>query len=509
MDLELRNIYKSFSGVKALKGVQFAANHGEVCALLGENGAGKSTLIKILSGSLRADEGEIYLDGQKLDIRSPRDAFKNGISTVYQELSLAPNLDVAHNVFLYRDDMKVGQMINSKEINKKTQELLDRYEISEVKPTDLVRDLGLPFRQMVEIVKALAKDPKVVIMDEATSALPEDRVEWLLRIARKMADEGRIVIFISHRLAEIFSGCDRVIVFRNGEYVGAKNVNETDKDELVAMMLGRRQEGYYPPRDDHSVDKIELEVKDLHYGRYLHGLNLQVRKGEILGVGGLAGQGQSELFSMLAGVLKPQKGSIEVDGKPIVMKKPADAFKHGIALIPEDRSTQGLILSLAIRENITFPVLNRIRKGPLLDSKREEEIIQQSMNHLRIKAVDADMIVGELSGGNQQKVVFSKLFAIEPKIFLLYDCTRGVDVGTKADIFVLLRDLTAQGYTVVYYSSDVEELVNVCDSVAVVCDGRVSAMLRGKNITRENVILASTGAEIHDYENGEEGDINE
>lgn len=504
MDLELKNITKSFSGVKALRGVEFCANHGEVCALLGENGAGKSTLIKILSGSLRADSGTITLDGEQLDIRSPRDAFRYGISPVYQELSLAPNLDVAHNVFLYRDDMRVGQMINRREINRKTQELLDRYGISEVKPTDLVRDLGLPFRQMVEIVKALARDPKVVILDEATSALPEDRVEWLLKIARQMADEGRIVIFISHRLAEIHGGCDRVIVFRNGEYVGSRNIKETNNDELVSMMLGRKQEGYFPPKENTRTEEVMLEIKDIHYGKYLHGINLKAHKGEILGVGGLAGQGQSELFSALAGVIRPQQGEIIAEGKKITMHKPADAFKHGIALIPEDRSTQGLILTLSIRENITFPVLNRICKGPFLDGRREDQIINSSMNHLRIKAIDAEMNVGELSGGNQQKVLFSKLFATDPKIFLMYDCTRGVDVGTKADIFVLLRDLVRQGYTVIYYSSDVEELVNVCDSVAVVCDGKVSALLEGKNITKENIILASVGAAIHDFENDKE-----
>ncbi len=500
MDLELRNISKSFSGVKALKGVQFSANHGEVCALLGENGAGKSTLIKILSGFQRPDEGEIILDGQKLDIRSPRDAFRYGISTVYQELSLAPNLDVAHNVFLYRDDMRVGQMINRREIEKKTQELLDRYGVNEVRPTDLIRDLGLPFRQMIEIVKALAKDPKVVILDEATSALPEDRVEWLLKIARQMAEEGRIVIFISHRLAEIYSGCDRVVVFRNGEYVGERRVSETNNDELVSMMLGRRQEGYYPPRGNTVTDEVSLRIEDIHYSRYLHGVDLEVHKGEIHGIGGLAGQGQSELFRCLAGVIKPQKGKILVEGKPVVMKKPADAFKHGIALIPEDRSTQGLILELSIRKNITFPVLDRIRRGPLLDTRREDEIVGKSMNHLRIKAVDEEMDVNELSGGNQQKVVFSKLFAIEPKIFLLYDCTRGVDVGTKSDIFVLLRDLAAQGYTVLYYSSDVEELVNLCDTVSVVCDGKISAHLYGRNITKDNIILASVGEAVNDYE---------
>lgn len=506
MDLEMRNISKSFSGVHALREASFSADYGEVCALLGENGAGKSTLIKILSGSLQADEGEIYLEKQRLEIRSPRDAFRYGIGTVYQELSLAPNLDVAHNVFLHRNDLYLGQPIRRKEIEEKTQNLFEKYSVTGIKPTDLVRDLGLPFRQMIEIVKTLAKDPKVVIFDEATSALPEDRVKWLLKIARQLAEEGRIVIFISHRLAETFSGCDRVIVFRNGQYVGTRNVRETNNDELVSMMLGREQEGYYPVRIDHSTDDIALEARDLHYGRYLHGLSMTVHKGEVLGIGGLAGQGQSELFSCLAGIKRPQQGQILIEGKEVSLNKPKDAFANGIALIPEDRSTQGLILELTIRENITFPVLDKIRKGPFLDSRRETNIINKSMRHLRIKAIDADMKVNELSGGNQQKVVFSKLFAIEPKIFLLYDCTRGVDVGTKADIFVLLRELAAQGYAVIYYSSDVEELVNVCDTVDIVFDGRVSAHLRKQDITRHNIILASVGENIQYTKDAELGD---
>lgn len=497
MDLELKNISKSFNGVHALKNVDFEANFGEVRALLGENGAGKSTLIKILSGSLKPDSGEIYLDGQKLEIKKPRDAFRQGIGTVYQELSLSPNLSVAHNVFLNSEELHVGQMVNRKEIEGKTQELLERYEIDGVKPTDLVKDLGLPHRQMIEIIKTLAKDPKVVILDEPTSALAEDRVKWLLRIARKMADDGRIVIFISHRMAEIFGGCDNVTVFRNGENVGERALSQTNPDELVAMMLGRRQEGYFPERIDYSEDKIMLETRGLCLGGRLCDANIQVKKGEVMGIGGLADQGQSELFQTLSGVLVPSEGEILIDGEVKHLKNPTESIRQGVALIPEDRGNQGLVLPQTIRENIILPVVSQITKfGIFIDRKKENDIIESSMSQLKIKAVDADMEVNALSGGNQQKVVFAKMFAAKPKIFLLFDCTRGVDVGTKAEIFNLVRNLARQGNALLYYSSDVEELVNVCDRVSVMCDGKVSAVLEGRKITKENIILASVGETV-------------
>lgn len=497
MDLQLKNISKSFSGVHALKNVDFEANFGEIRALLGENGAGKSTLIKILSGSLKPDTGEIYLEGKKLDIKKPKDAFRQGIATVYQELSLSLNLSVAHNVFLNSDELKFGQMVNKKDIERRTQELLDKYEIEGVKPTDLVRDLGLPYRQMIEIIKAIAKDPKVVILDEATSSLSEDRVEWLLKMARKMADEGRIVIFISHRMAEIFGGCDNVTVFRNGENVGSRKLSETNADELVTMMLGRRQEGYYPERIDHSQDIPVLEVKGLELKKKLTGIDLTVRKGEVMGVGGLAGQGQAELFQTLSGVLNPTAGKILIEGKAKQLKNPTESIKQGIALIPEDRGNQGLVLPQTIRENITLPVVGKIRKfGVFIDRKKEEQIIEASMKQLKIKAEDADVQVMTLSGGNQQKVVFAKMFAADPKVFLLYDCTRGVDVGTKAEIFNLVRDLAEKGNALLYYSSDVEELTHVCDRVAVMCDGNISAILSGEDITKENIILASVGEKV-------------
>lgn len=497
MDLQLKNISKSFSGVHALKNVDFEANFGEVRALLGENGAGKSTLIKILSGSLKPDTGEIYLDGKKLEIKKPKDAFRQGIATVYQELSLSLNLSVAHNVFLNSDELKFGQMVNRKDIEKRTEELLKKYDIEGIKPTDLVRDLGLPYRQMVEIIKALAKDPKVVILDEPTSSLSEDRVEWLLKIARKMADEGRIVIFISHRMAEIFGGCDNVTVFRNGENVGSRKLSETNSDELVSMMLGRRQEGFYPERIDYSEDNIVLETKDLRLKEKLKGVNLQVKKGEVMGVGGLAGQGQAELFQTLSGVLVPTHGEILINGEIKRIKNPTESIRQGIALIPEDRGNQGLVLPQTIKENITLPVVNKIKKlGFFIDRKKEAQIIESSMNKLKIKASDADVQVMTLSGGNQQKVVFAKMFAADPKVFLLYDCTRGVDVGTKAEIFNLVRDLAKQGNALLYYSSDVEELTHVCDRVCVMCDGNISAVLSGEDITKENIILASVGEKV-------------
>lgn len=498
MDLELRNISKSFSGVHALKNVSFKANFGEVRALLGENGAGKSTLIKILSGSLKPDQGEIFLNGKKLDIRRPKDAFRYGIATVYQELSLSLNLSVAHNVFLNSDELKPGQIVNKKEIERRTQELLDKYEIDNVRPTDMIRDLGLPYRQMVEIIKALSQDPKVIILDEPTSALSESRVQWLLKIARQMADEGRIVIFISHRLSEVFEGCDNVTVFRNGENVGERALSETNADELVAMMLGRRQEGYFPKKVNYIREKVMLEARDLHLRNKLNGVNLKAYQGEVLGVGGLAGQGQSELFRVLSGVLILTAGQILINGEVKQLKNPAESIRNGIALIPEDRGNQGLILPLSIRENITLPVVNQIKKfGVFVDKKKEKGIIENAMSQLEIKATDADTEVATLSGGNQQKVVFAKMFATNPKIFLLYDCTRGVDVGTKAEIFVLVRELAQKGDVLLYYSSDVEELVNICDKVAVMFDGKITTVLEGSNLTKENIILASVGEKVN------------
>ena len=498
MSIRLSGISKSFFGVKALINVDFEANFGEVRALLGENGAGKSTLIKILSGVYRPDAGEIFIDGEKVEIKNPSDSMAAGIGAVYQEFSLVPSLSVAHNVFLNATGVKKGRMINTRVLEKKTQELFDKYEIEGVRPTDIVHSLGLPQRQMIEIVKALSKDPKVVIFDEATSALSEQKVRWLLGVARRLADENKAVIFISHRLAEIREGCDTVTVFRNGQNVGERVMSETDSDELVAMMLGRRVSAYFPewePVIDN--ESVMLELKDLSVKESLIDINLKLHKGEVMGVGGLAGQGQSLLFQVLYGVIQMTKGEVRIEGVKKIVKSPSESIRSGIALIPEDRGTQGLIDQLSIRKNIILPVLKKLRKWIIIDRKKENELLDQNFSILQIKAENPDVQVMTLSGGNQQKVVFAKMFATQPKILLLYDCTRGVDVGTKAEIFKLVRNFAAGGHALLYYSTDVEELVHLCDKVAVMHDGYIGEILEGEDITKENIILASVGEKIN------------
>ena len=497
MDLRLHNVSKSFAGVKALVDVDFEADFGEVRALLGENGAGKSTFVKVLNGSLKPDSGEIYINDRKLNIKNPDDAIKEGIGTVYQELSLVPNLSVAHNIFLHNNDVTFGKMISKKLIERRAGELLRKYKVDDVKPSDLVKNLGLPHRQMIEIVKMLSKNPKVVILDEATSALTEEKVKWLLWVARSLADEEKLVIFISHRMAEIKEGCDNVTVFRNGRNVGRRVLKDTDSDELVAMMLGRKMTGYYPERRNDTQEEVVMETRNLSIRDALDNVNLSLHKGEVMGVGGLAGQGQSALFRVLAGVVAPSSGEILIEGEAKKFKSPADSIACGITLIPEDRGIQGLVTQLSIRQNITLPVLNKVKKlGVFIDNKKENIIIDKSMSRLQIKAEDADVEVMTLSGGNQQKVVFAKMFATEPKILLLYDCTRGVDVGTKTEIYNLVKTLSKDGHVLLYYSTDVEELVMLCDKVSVMHDGKVIEVLEDEDITKENIILASVGEKI-------------
>ena len=495
-DLVMKSISKSFSGVHALTDADFEANYREVHALLGENGAGKSTLIKILSGSLHADHGEIFLDGQKLKIANPHDAVQKGIGTVYQELSLVPDLTVADNMFLNSGELTVIRTMKKREYVKKTEEILHQYGIEGVQPDDVVKNLALPFRQMIEIAKVLAKEPRVVIFDEATSALSEDKVTWLLGVARKIADSGKIVIFISHRMSEIRTGCDRITVFREGRNVGVRHNAQTDADELVSLMLGRKMSTYFPQIEIQKQGDPALELRNVSLGALLSDVSFTLHKREVIGVGGLAGQGQSALFQALCGALQPTGGSILVDGKPVHLKSPYQSQNAGLALIPEDRGSQGLIMPLSVGENIRLPVLGKMKKyGALIDLKRTRKLIKDSMERFAVKAPNEDTIVMELSGGNQQKVVFAKSLSLLPEILLMFDCTRGVDVGTKVEIFNLVRDLAAKGHAILYYSTDVEELTNICDRVFVMYDGKISAVLQGETITKENIIRASVGEE--------------
>ncbi len=491
-DLEFDHISKSFDGVYALKDVSFSCNKGEVHALLGENGAGKSTLLKVLSGAHQADSGEIRLFGETVTIHNPRDAMAYGIGTVYQELSIVPDLTVGENIFVGRLPKNRLGKINHKKLTQMTLDLFHQYDVDDIDPNAKAGPLSLSKRQMIEILRVLSKNPKVVVLDEATSALTQNRVQWLLSLARKLANEGKIIIFISHRMAEIKDGCDNVTILRNGSTVGSLSLQNVDMDEVISMMLGRKMSGYYPEKVSTVQDDVALEVSDLRWGHSLNGVNFQLHKGEVLGIGGLAGQGEAELLLALYGILDA-RGTVRLNGKPVKINSPKDSLRNGISLVPEDRGTQGLLLSFPIGFNISLPCLDRLRHGLFIDRAGEKQIIDRYMGELKIKADSPAVLVANLSGGNQQKVVLAKILAMEPSLLLMHDITRGVDIGTKKEMFALVRELAAKGNSILYYSTDGEELVNVCDRVMVMYDGKVDAVLEKDDLTRRNIVSASIG----------------
>jgi ribose transport system ATP-binding protein len=491
-DLEARDVTKRFEGILALDQVDFDANAGEVHALIGENGAGKSTFIKTLTGAVRPDEGVVRLFGEPIDVRNPRQAKRLGVAAVFQELSLVPDLTVAENVWFRRERLTPLGTISRRALRRRTRALLERLRFPPLDPDREVRGLSVAERQLVEVAKAVAGEPRVLILDEATSALSPKEVGWLLGLARRLAEEGLLVIYISHRLAEVREVADHVTVFRNGRNVGTRASEEVSEDEVVSLMLGRRLERLYPDRVATATERVALSVEELAFGHRLRGIDLDVREGEVVGVGGLQGQGQLELFLALFGVLHAG-GRISVGGRPVRIRSPRDALHAGIglALVPEDRQNQGLLLPKSVRENLTLAVARRFARYGLLDLRQERALVDEAVRQLNIVLATPEQPVASLSGGNQQKVVIAKLLLTQARILLLYDLTRGVDVGTKGEIFQLMRDLAAQGYAILFFSTDMQELVHVADRVAVLAGGRVSALLEKDAITEEAIIRAS------------------
>ncbi len=493
-DLELNHISKSFNGHYALQDVTFSCRRGEVHALLGENGAGKSTLLKVLAGAYQPDSGEIKIFGETAHIKTPSDAMEYGIGCVYQELSFVPDLSVEENIFIGRIPQTRFGTFDYKKLRNMTLELFQKYQVDGIDPGAKVGTISLSQKQIIEILKILSKNPEIVILDEATSALAENRVRWLLSLARKLADDGKVVIFISHRMSEISEGCDTITVLRNGAYAGDLKVDENmDMDEVIAMMLGRKMSNYFPKIENCKKKEVQLQIKNLTYNNVLKGVNLELYRGEVLGLGGLAGQGQAELLQVLYGIY-PAQGEIIMNGNQIKIKSPKDAIKKGIALVPEERGIQGLFLSLGIDFNISIPSINQLTNGPFLSVKKEKNIVENYIEKLAVKASTVQAPAQNLSGGNQQKVVMAKIMSCEPSLLLLHDITRGVDVGTKKEMFCLVREFAKQGKSVIFFSTDVEELVNVCDRVVVMYEGRIEADLSDAALTKENIISASIGA---------------
>ena len=493
--LQASGITKRFGGIVALNGVHLSAEAGEVHAILGENGAGKSTLIQILSGAIAADQGDIMLRGQPFRAGTPRAAEQAGIAAVFQELSLVPDLTVAENIWFRREPMTWLRTIARGKLLRQTTTLLDGLGLGSIAPDRPVRQLSVAERQLVEIAKALSGDPDILILDEATSALPPKEVDWLLELAQRRARAGRLVLYITHRMAEVRRSADRVTVLRNGETVGTRATAQLGDDEIVAMMLGRRLDRLYPERRSTGTPRMALQVQALTVGHRLRGVDLDLHEGEILGIAGLQGHGQRELFLALFGAV-PSRGRIAVWGKPAVIRNPHHALSAGVgmALLPEDRRNQGLLLGKSVRENLILAVLPSIARHGFLDLRQEAGLVKDAVRRLQVKVSSLEQLAGTLSGGNQQKVVLAKLLATQARILLFYDPTRGVDVGTKAEIFQLMRQLAAQGYAILFYSTDLPELTHLADRVAVLSYGRIASVLSGVGIT-EKAILHATLAE--------------
>ncbi len=490
----MEGVTKRYGGVVALDRAELTVTAGRIHAILGENGAGKSTLIKIMSGVVAPDEGRMTLDGRTVSFPEPASANHAGIVCIFQELSLIPELSVADNIAISRPPKRFG-MIDRAAQRRLAEEALARAGAPDIHPRALVKDLPLSRRQMVEIAKALALNPRVLILDEATSALTSADVARVFEVLKRLREEGLALLYISHRMHEIAELADECTVFRNGQNVDTYEAGTKTDNEVIEMMIGREYSHVFPPKPPVGANAEKtpaLEVRDLSWTNRLREVSLAVRPGEVVGLGGLDGQGQRELLLALFGVLRGLTGSLLIDGKEVTVNSPAaaSAAETGMALIPEDRKTEGLMLPMSVRDNLSFAVLDRIASGGIIDRAKEKRLIDDVIKLLGIRTAGTDIPVGALSGGNQQKVVIAKWLMREPRIILLNDPTRGIDVGTKQEIYQLLRKLADAGAAILFYSTDYDELIGCCDRVLVLYDGAVQSELVGDEIT-ERALLAS------------------
>jgi ribose transport system ATP-binding protein len=491
--LALANVSKRYGGVRALANVNFNCRRGSIQAVLGENGAGKSTLIKVIAGVVEPDEGIIALDGKPVTFPGPLAANAAGIVCIFQELSLMPDLSVADNIGITTPPRRFG-LIDKRAQRRRAEELLARVGCEDINPLAHVRQLPLSRRQMVEIAKALGRNPRLLILDEATSALTASDVEKVYAILHSLRDDGLCLLYISHRMHEIEELADTCSVFRNGQHVDTFPKGARSDQEIVQMMIGREWKNVYPPKPQRTVPPAAaLELRDVGWEGRLSHISLQVGRGEIVGLGGLDGQGQRELLLALFGVLRGVEGEILVNGRRRRINSPAQAKRRdvGIALIPEDRKTEGLMLPMSIADNISVAALGAMTHGLIVDRALEEKRIAEAVVKLNIKIGQLSDPVATLSGGNQQKVVIAKWLLTGASIVLLNDPTRGIDVGTKQEIYQLLRDLADTGTAVLLYSTDYDELIGCCDRVLIMYDGKVVRELTGADITEANIIASS------------------
>ena len=495
----LEGVSKSYGGVRALEKADLDIYPGRIHGILGENGAGKSTLIKAIAGVLAPDEGRMFLDGKEISFVSPTAANKAGIVCIFQELSLIPDLSVADNIVISDPPTRFG-MIDRARQRQIAEEALARAGADDIHPLALVKDLPLSRRQMVEIAKALARKPRILILDEATSALTAADVTKIFAVLKRLRSEGLALLYISHRMHEIAELADECSVFRNGKKVETYVAGSKTDNEVVELMIGREYKNVFPPKPPLQSNGTTpvLQAQNLSWTDRLKDISLSVRAGEIVGLGGLDGQGQRDLLLALFGVLRGCSGNVLIDGAPVKINSPtvAKSEKIGMALIPEDRKTEGLMLPMTVRDNLSFASLHRISDNGIVNRAKEQKYIDEMIALLGIKTAGTDIAVGALSGGNQQKVVIAKWLMNQPRIILLNDPTRGIDVGTKQELYVLLRKLADQGAAILFYSTDYDELIGCCDRVLVLYDGKVKRELVGAEITERALIASALNIEM-------------
>jgi len=491
--LEVRRLSKSFPGVRALKGVNLSLARGEVLAVIGENGAGKSTLMKILAGVQRADSGEVFIDGKPVEIRSVHDALALGVALIHQELNLADNLDVAANIFLGREILR-GGLIDSARLRREARRYLDDVGLN-VSPATLVSALTIGHQQLVEIAKALSVNARVLIMDEPTSSLSGHEAENLFKVIRDLRARGVSVVYISHRLGEVRELADRVTVLRDGENAGELARGEIDHARMVKLMVGRDLSQFYP-HEPHTPGESVLEVSALRTVAHPQKpLSFRVCAGEIVGLAGLVGAGRTELLATLFGVTPAVGGTIRVAGREVAPQTPREAIAAGLALVPEDRKKQGIILEMAVRDNVSLATLRRDQRCGWLDRRRAAEISAEMIRSLQIKTPHDRQVVQFLSGGNQQKVVLGKWLALRPRVLLLDEPTRGIDVGAKQEIYRLMEELARQGVGILFVSSEMEEILGMSDRALVMHEGRLAGELARSQLSEEAVMHLATGSE--------------
>jgi len=499
--LEAKGIVKTFPGVRALNGVDLKVKKGEVHALVGENGAGKSTLMLTLGGVHKPDEGEIFIEGEKVSFESAHDANKKGISIVYQELSLVPNLSVAENIFANRQPVRFLNMIDWKRLNEQTKEMLSLFDIDYIDPSALVKDLSIANQQVVEILKAMSFNPKVLILDEPTSSLTEVEKKQLFRNIRTLKSKGISFIYISHHLHEIFEIADTVTVLRDGEYICESAVKDIDEDFLVSKMVGRKITNIYGERDkDTKPGDTLFEVKNISRTGAFENVSFSVRRGEIVGLAGLVGAGRTEVGRAIFGAEPIESGEIYLEGEKLNIRNTKQAIENGIGYMSEDRKTQGLYLKFSIKNNLISNRLKDFCSNGLISEKQVSRNGEEKIKEFNIITPGCEQIVGNLSGGNQQKVLLATWFGIKPKVLIVDEPTRGVDVGAKSEIYVLLRELAKKGVGIIMISSDLPEILGVSDRIIVMKEGKVAGELSKEEANEEIVIAIAAGVQTNQKE---------